>query len=310
MMAVAMYFVESRTLIYGLQVTTGMAVTIFPPAIAAISLGLVGRNRLPERAGRNEACFHAGNVFAAAAAGAFSWVFGNIAVFFAVAIMAVASAISACLIREQEIDNQLARGADDHGGEPHIEPLTTVVKDPQILWFTAAVVLFHFGNAAMLPLVGQKVAHRTPETASTLMAACIIVAQVTMVPVALLASRAAVAGRRRVFLAGFAVLPVRGLLYTLTDSSVLLIANQILDGVGAGIFGVVAVLMMADLTRGTGRFNFAQGLVATAIGLGAAASNSLTGLVVTILGLMRGFYFCLASPQLRGVYSLFAFKKR
>jgi MFS family permease len=80
-------------------------------------------------------------------------------------------------------------------------------------------------------------------------------------------------------------------LYTLTDSPTWLIANQILDGVGAGIFGVAALLVMADLTRGTGRFNFAQGLVATAIGLGAAASNFITGLIVDRAGYNAGFFF-------------------
>jgi MFS family permease len=94
-----------------------------------------------------------------------------------------------------------------------------------------------------------------------------------------------------VFLAGFAVLPIRGLLYTLTDSPAWLISNQILDGIGAGIFGVAALLVMADLTRGTGRFNFAQGIVATAIGLGAAASNFLTGLIVDRAGYNSGFVF-------------------
>jgi MFS family permease len=143
----------------------------------------------------------------------------------------------------------------------------------------------------MLPLVGQKVGSQMPETASTLMAACIIVAQLAMIPVALLASRAAPYGRRPVFLVGFAVLPIRGLLYTLTDSPTWLISNQILDGIGAGIFGVAALLVMADLTRGTGRFNFAQGIVATAIGLGAAASNFLTGLIVDRAGYNSGFYF-------------------
>ena len=126
--------------------------------------------------------------------------------------------------------------------------------------FSASVVLFHFANAAMLPLAGQKLSHGHDRGAAGYMSACIIAAQLVMVPVALLASRLAVSwGRRPVFLIGFAVLPVRGVLYTMTSSPYALVAIQLLDGIGAGIFGVVGTLVIADLTRGTGRFNLMQG---------------------------------------------------
>ncbi|MES2793616.1 MAG: MFS transporter [Planctomycetota bacterium] len=286
-----MYHLPNRVMIYGLQLATGVAVTVFPPALAAISLGFVGRPRLPARAGRNEACFHAGNVVAALLAIGGSWCFGSAGVFYGVAVMAIGSAVSVLLIHESDIDHHAARGADGLEGDAQILPWVNLLRDPRIICFTAAVVLFHFANAAMLPLVGQKVGHQLADKASALMGACIIVAQLTMVPVAILASRAAVFGRRPVFLIGFAILPLRGLCYTLTDNPWLLIANQILDGIGAGIFGVVALLMMADMTKGTGRFNFAQGLVATAIGLGAALSNVLTGLIVDAAGYNAGFWF-------------------
>ncbi|AMV19173.1 MFS transporter [Planctomyces sp. SH-PL14] len=289
--SVSLYSAGSRTAVYSLQILTGVTVAVIPPALAAISLGLVGREQLASRLGRNEACFHAGNVASAVMAAAANWCCGSMGIFYGVAVMAIASAISVLQIRERDLDHQLARGADSPDGHCAIVPLRRLLTDSRILWFTVAVVLFHFANAAMLPLVGQKVGHKSPESAATLMAVCIIVAQVTMVPVALLASVKATLSRRRVFLLGFAILPIRGLIYTLTDATPLLIANQILDGVGAGIFGVVSVLMMADLTRGTGRFNFAQGMVATAIGLGAAASNYLTGLIVDAGGYDYGFLF-------------------
>eukprot|EP00456_Euglypha_rotunda_P015293 TRINITY_DN148_c0_g1_i1.p2 TRINITY_DN148_c0_g1~~TRINITY_DN148_c0_g1_i1.p2 ORF type:complete len:435 (-),score=97.70 TRINITY_DN148_c0_g1_i1:1328-2632(-) len=289
--SIGLYYAQNHFMVYALQFLTGAAVTVFPPAIAAISLGLVGRDRLPKRAGRNEACFHAGNVVSAGLAIVAVRCAGAIGVFYGVAIMAIASAISAQLIRERDIDHRLARGADGPADQMSIVSIRELLSDRRLLWFVASVVLFHFANAAMLPLVGQKVGRLHPSEAPTLMAICIIVAQLAMVPVALLASRGAIHGRRWVFLIGFAVLPIRGFLYTLTDSSILLIANQILDGVGAGIFGVVALLVMADLTRGTGRFNFAQGITATAIGVGAAASNFLTGLIVDQAGYNAGFYF-------------------
>jgi len=64
-----------------------------------------------------------------------------------------------------------------------------------------------------------------------------------------------------------AYFPIRGVLYTLTANKALLVAIQVLDGVGAGIFGVVSVLVIADLTRGTGRFNLTLGAITTAVGI-------------------------------------------
>lgn len=290
--SVGIYFVPSEASVFALQLVTGVAVTIFPPAIAAISLGLVGRNRLAARAGRNEASFHAGNVTAAGVAIGLSAMWGTVGIFYGVAVMALLSAISAQFINEADIDHELARGADRDDGDHSavIAPMRELFQDVRIIWFTISVVLFHFANAAMLPLVGQKIGHAmNSDKASTFMAVCIIVAQITMIPVALLASRLAPKGRRAVFLIGFAVLPFRGFLYTMTDNSYSLVAIQILDGVGAGIFGVAALLVMADLTRGTGRFNFAQGIVATSIGLGAALSNYLTGIIVDHAGFNSGF---------------------
>jgi MFS family permease len=164
----------------------------------------------------------------------------------------------------------------------------------------------------MLPLVGQKSADGLKEGAAVLMSACIIAAQVVMIPVAVLASRYAESwGRRPVFLIGFAVLPVRGLLYCLGVNPYYLVGVQLLDGIGAGIFGVVSILVVSDLTRGTGRFNFTQGVLATATGVGAGVSNLVAGFIVKAAGFDAGFlalaavavfgclFFALAMPETR-----------
>jgi MFS family permease len=303
--SLGLYYSESHPAVFALQAITGVAVTIFAPGLAAISLGLVGREQLPRRAGRNEACFHAGNVAAAGLAIGANWMFGSPGVFYVVAMTAALSAICAQMICEADIDHERARGADGHDLKHHVLPIRALMRNHQLIWFGLSVVLFHFANAAMLPLVGQKLGSRSAEFAPTLMAVCIVIAQIAMVPVALLASRRAAVSRRNVFLIGFAVLPIRGALYTFTDSPSLLIANQLLDGVGAGIFGVVSVLAIADLTRGTGRFNLAQGMIATATGIGAAASNYLTGLIVDASSHDAGFYFLASIAVIAlGVFSL------
>ena len=185
--SIALYYASSRTAIYGLQFVTGTVVTVFPPTIAAISLGLVGRGRLPARAGRNEACFHAGNV-AAAGLAAVAGGFGSAGIYYAVAMMALASAFCTQLIRETDIDHRLACGADGLAENEDAAPLRSLLCNSCLIRFVFAVVLFHFANAAMLPLLGQKLVANRPDSASTLMAVCILVAQLVMVPTAILTS--------------------------------------------------------------------------------------------------------------------------
>ena len=118
-----------------------------------------------------------------------------------------------------------------------------------------------------------------------MMSACIVAAQAIMLPIALLVGRKADTwGRKPLFLAGFAILPIRAVLYTLTDDSFWLIGVQLLDGVGAGIFGALTPLVIADIMRGTGRYNLAQGAVATVQGIGASLSGLVAGEIVDRFG--------------------------
>src|SRR5215475_6063391 len=142
----------------------------------------------------------------------------------------------------------------------------------------------------MWPLVGQRISVDKPQSSSLLMAAGIIVAQLVMIPVAALAGRLTEArGRKLIFLIGFMSLPIRGVLFTLSDQPAFVISVQILDGVGVGVYGVLSVLVVADLTRGTGHFNLTQGAIATASGVGASLSMLLAGLIVEYAGYQAAF---------------------
>jgi MFS family permease len=59
---------------------------------------------------------------------------------------------------------------------------------------------------------------------------------------------------------------------------------QLLDGICAAVFGVLVPLTIADITRGTGRFNLAQGIVGSGIGIGASLSTTLAGWMSDRLG--------------------------
>jgi MFS family permease len=96
-------------------------------------------------------------------------------------------------------------------------------------------------------------------------------------------------GRKPLFLGGLLVLTVRGVLYTFSDHTYWLVGVQLLDGVGAGIYGAIFPVIVADVMRGTGRFNVAQGAVITAQGIGAALSTTLAGFVVVHGGYSAAF---------------------
>src|SRR5205085_2872611 len=137
---------------------------------------------------------------------------------------------------------------------------------------------FHLANAAMLPLLGGTVTKRSTDWAAVLIAACIVVPQIVVALTSPWVGRMAEQwGRRPLLIIGFAALPIRALLFSVVSSPYLLVPIQMLDGVSAAIFGVLLPLVIADATRGTGRFNLSQGIVGSAAGIGASLSTLLAG---------------------------------
>lgn len=270
-----------------LQAVTGIAGSIFNPALAAITLGIVGPRMLSRRIGRNESFRHAGTAAAAAAAGGLAYVFGPVVVFWLLAAMAVISIGATLRVPPDAIDNDVARGLDRAIGTQHAQPsgFSVLLHARRLMIFAVVVFTFHFANAALLPLVGQKLALHNKQVGTALMSACIVAAQVVMVPVAYVVGLKADAwGRKPIFLAGFALLTVRAFLYPLWDNSYWLVGVQLLDGVGAGIFGALFPLVVQDVTHGTGRFNVSLGAITTAWGVGAALSNLVAGRIVVAAG--------------------------
>jgi MFS family permease len=267
---------------------------VFGPAVAALTLGLYARKQLARRMGRNSAFDHAGNVAIALVAGAVGYAFSQRAVFLLVPVFSMLAGIAVLSVPAKAIDYNRARDLD---GE-HDAAATAaqpagygiLFKSRPLVVFGLCVMLFHLANAALLPLVGQKLAAAYPEEATAMMSACIVAAQAVMLPIALLVGRTADSwGRKPLFLAGFAILPVRAVLYTLSDNSFWLVGVQVLDGVGAGIFGALTPLVIADIMRGTGRYNLAQGAIATVQGIGASLSGLAAGVIVDHFGYSAAF---------------------
>jgi len=290
----------------------GAAAAVFLPAIAAITLGIFGPKNFTPQVGRNEAWNHAGNVVAALSAGLVGWALGLDWVFYLVALTALAACLAVMSIPKRAIDDEVARGFQPNQEQETVKAsgFKTLLESPPLVIFSSSILLFHFANAAMLPLAGEKLTalgHATSNMASVYMSACIVMAQIVMIPMAMLVGRKADRwGRRPIFLVAFLVLPIRGLLFTFIDVPYGVVAIQILDGIGAGIFGALFPIVLADLTRGTGRYNVTQGAVATLMGVGVALSNFLAGYIVEWAGYQGAFLF-LAAVALIGL-GLFFFK--
>ena len=279
----------------GAQVLIGGTSSIFIPAICAMSLGIVGHAAFDTRQGRNQTFNSAGNVTAAVLMGLLGYLVSNRSIFFFVVALSVPTILILFLIRPAEIDYEVARGANDGEKGGKAESVWVLFRDRPLVIFLVCAVMFHFANAAMLPLLGELLAKGQGRSSMLFMSACVVTTQFVITLLSSWSGRkAGTWGRKPLLLIAFGVLPIRGVLYTLTSNTELLVAIQVLDGIGAGIFGVVSVLVIADLTRGTGRFNLTLGAITTAVGIGASLSQVIAGGIVHRVGSHAGFLFLAA----------------
>ncbi|HTR16282.1 MAG TPA: MFS transporter [Acetobacteraceae bacterium] len=263
------------------EVLHGFASCVLSPAIGALTLAVVGVGTaaLGERLGRNARFGAIGNGFAAALMGAVGYYVSARAVFWVAAMLAVPGLGALRLIRTARLD---VTGLDVTGRAPgqERERIGRLFTDRRLLSFGLCVACFHLANAALLPLAAGEVSERAGGEAELIIAACIMVPQAVVALLSPMVGRAAERfGRRPVLLAGFAALPLRGVLFALVGDPRLLVVIQGLDGVSASVFGVLLPLVAADLTRGTGRFNLCMGVLGLWIGAAATLSTGIGGLL-------------------------------
>jgi hypothetical protein len=248
--------------------------------IAAISLGLVGHAALGARLGRNARFGSIGNGFGAATMGLCGYLVSNQAVFFLAAALAVPAMLALGRIRVGDVD----RACHTETAPPGVS-VRTLLRDRRLLILAACILLFQLANAAMLPLMGGILTIRASEWATTLIGACIVVPQLVVAGFAPWVGRVADSwGRRPLLCFCFAALAARGMLFAFVTNPYLVVAVQLLDGVCAAVLGVILPLVVADITRGTGRFNLGLGIVGSAVGIGAALSTTLAGYAMDHFG--------------------------
>ena len=267
------------------QTLHAVASCIVSPAIAAISLHLVGHSELGERLGRNARFGSIGNGLAAAVMGMSGLYLSSRAVFWLTAGLCVPALLALPAIGRGTHDrHQTTAPLFDWQG------LGKLFRDRRLLIFAACVVLFHLANAAMLPLAGAAVTMRAGNLGNLIIGACIVVPQaVVAVASPWVGRRAASAGRRPVLLLGWLALPARGVLLAVLPGPYLLIGGQAVAGISAAVFGVMLPLVAADLTRGTSHFNLCLGVLGLAVCVGAAVSTSLAGWVADVAGVHVAF---------------------
>jgi len=285
-----------------------MASCVLGPAIAAITLGLVGRAAIGPRLGRNARFASLGNGLAAGAMGLIGYLVSARAVFIVTVLLLGPALLVLRLISPAEIDAERAHGlSPPRRKTPPIKP-GELMRNRPLLIFACCILLFHLANAAVLGLIGSVLTMRSSSNwADFLIAACIVVPQIVVAATSpWVGRRAQTWGRRPLLLIAFAALPIRCLLFAIVANPVLLVAVQLFDGITAAVFAVLVPLIIADLTRDTGHFNLGQGIVGTFVGIGASISATLGGFLTDHYGGPWAFAG-LAAIALVGLTAVFLF---
>jgi len=177
-----------------------------------------------------------------------------------------------------------------------------VLRDPTLLIFLLIVFLFHMSNGTVLPLVMQTLAIGSGRQGILLSGLCIIVAQIFMVMSAnICGTYSGKYGRKGIFLIGLFSVPVRCLILTFLARmkgeesasfglGCVILATQILDGVGAGVFGTMYILVTSDIAGGTGRFSMTLGLTSAAMSIGGTVSGYLGEALAQDLGYAQAYF--------------------
>jgi MFS family permease len=297
--AAALTFALAPTfvLVFVAETLHGLSAGLITPAIAAISLGIVGRSAMSLRTGRNVRFSAAGTALTATALGTMGSFVSTRAIFFGAAFLCVPALLALSLIRSEEIDYARARNAaSDKGAQKKVHRIIDLAKNRNLLLFAGCLVLFQFANASILPIVSEGVASSGAARGSLLISGLIIPSQIL---VAILAPwvgyHSEARGRKPMLLIGMGIVAVRATLFAFVTDYPLMVATQLLDGISGAMINVMTVLVITDLTAGTGRFNLAQGVIGAMMGVAAALSTSVTGLIFQEFGRAIGFLFVAAA---------------
>ncbi|MFK3780995.1 MFS transporter [Agrobacterium sp. NPDC089420] len=263
------------------QIMTAVVGAVIGPALAGLTLGLVGERLFSHQISRNEFWNHGGNfasLFATYVAVSFFDLHGVIGLML---LTAAGALIATAAIEPDRIDHKVARGLGEDKGEPGPSGLKVLLHERGLIFLAVILLVFHFGNAPMGRLIAQDFAIelQTPFRTTAIITG---VAQFAMIFVAAMAPwMIRRFGLSTVFFVALAALPIRGLLASAFSQFWIIFPVQFLDGVGAGLLGIVTPVAVERILKGTGRFNVGLASVMMVQGIGASLSNVVAGWLVT-----------------------------
>jgi MFS family permease len=294
-----------RLFVYLAEVLHGVSSCTLGPAIAAMSLMLVGRMGMALRLGRNARYAAVGNGVGAALMGACGQYVSERAVFYLTAALTLPALVALLPLRrhaaggDDPISMKPRKAADGTGS-------FRILADRRLLIFCGCAMLFTFGNAPLLMLISGTLSAKGSNP-SLLIGACIVLPQIVVALASPAVGRFADRyGRRLVLIVAFVMLPLRAIIFSTTANSTLVIAVQVLDGIAGAGFGILVPLIVSDVAARSGRFNLALGAVGFAIGIGSTVSTSAAGWVSDHYGMRFAFYFLAAMGLAAVLLAVFA----
>lgn len=275
-----LWFSQGNGVVALSQIVSGICAAFVGPLITGITLGLTGQNGFSAQMGKNEAFNHAGNFATALIAGGIAWRWGIGGIFILMACTMLLTLVALLAIRRGDIDNQAARGLE-LTDTPQIPDFSVLTKNTALLITGLTLLLFHLANAALLPMLSMRIASAPGAINPGLYAAAtVIISQAVMIPVAIwTAGRIDKYGYWRLIMLALLIMPVRAALAASTAAPLMMVPVQILDGLAAGVLGVVVPSFIVAQLRGSGHVNAGQSVVMLMQGAGAAMSPALTGMI-------------------------------
>jgi MFS family permease len=275
--------------VYLAEILHGISSCTLGPAIAAMSLVIAGRFGMGLRLGRNARYAAVGNGVGAALMGACGQYVSERAVFYLTAALTLPALFTLLPLRRFAVAGADLRPHPRSPGEGRAQ-FFRVLADRRLLIFCACAMLFTFANAPMLMLISGTLTAKGSNP-SLLIAACIVLPQIIVALASPAVGRFAENyGRRIVLMIGFAMLPLRGLLFAFTANPPFLVALQVFDGIAAACFGIMVPLVVSDVAARSGHFNLSLGAVGFGIGIGSTLSTPAAGWLSDHFGTRLAFF--------------------
>ncbi|MDU0810878.1 MAG: MFS transporter [Burkholderia sp.] len=281
------------------EVFYGFASCMLLPAIATLSLSLVGYTNLGDRLSRNARWASIGSVIASGLMGLCGEYFSVRYVFWLIDFLALPALFALAAIQPTDTvildstmiyDIHYCTDLNNKNRESQ-ETLYELLHDKRTLIFAVCIMLFYLSNTAMLNLVAGEVTEKMSENVQLVIAACVAMPQSVVALLSMWVGRSAGRwGRKPILLLGFFALPVRALLFSRSSNPYLLILIQMLDGISTAVLNLMLPLIAADITGKKGHYNLCIGLFGLASGIGSMLSTTIAGLIAERFGISVSFF--------------------